>query len=178
VGKHQSKEVYFHPKSGTTFLEKLFLGQRPFFIINVHKLITMKDTGYNARYYRAEKWHTTADKMNSCFCAGSPQNTAGVNPAKHVRAAPRTYNKQYFAAELVRQKEENKAKDWKDLYLHLRSTNRITRTALAATDGTICTSYTIHELHRFRKIKHQHCELLFIRIINNQGQKCMLICFC
>lgn len=35
-----------------------------------------------------------------------------------------------------------------------------------------------HQLHWFRKTKHQHCELPFIRTIDNQGQKCMLICFC
>lgn len=33
-----------------------------------------------------------ADKMKSCFAAGSEQNTAGVNPAKNKNAAPRTWN--------------------------------------------------------------------------------------
>lgn len=36
--------------------------------------------------------HTVADRIYSCFAAGSEQKTADVNPAKHDNAAPRTYN--------------------------------------------------------------------------------------
>lgn len=41
--------------------------------------------------YRAGKERTTEEIMNSCFWTGKAENTAGVNPAKHVNAAPRTY---------------------------------------------------------------------------------------
>ena len=45
--------------------------------------------------------------MNSCFDAGNEQNTAGVKPVKHVRAAPRTYSNQDSCSEWRKYEERD-----------------------------------------------------------------------
>jgi hypothetical protein len=44
--------------------------------------------------------------MNSCFDAGNEQNTAGVKPVKHVRAAPRTCSNHGSCSEWRNTKKE------------------------------------------------------------------------